>query len=100
MRTLNHLFKSFFLFLLVVLVITACSKTGPQGAPGPQGVAGPAGTVAKVIYSPWITPDGFGYSSDVGGPYFLYQKDDTAISQAILNNGAVLIYGKLNGYDG
>lgn len=100
MKTLNHLVKSFFLFLLVVLVITACSKKGPEGPQGPQGIAGPAGNVAKVIYSDWFLPNNYDVSTGLGAVNLSYIQPAPGITQKILDSGVVLTYGSLSAYDG
>ena len=109
MSTLKHLFKKPFLFLSVVLLIAACSKTGPEGPQGTQGTSGPAGAQgpagaagstgsANVIYSDWFTPQSYSVTSTTGINDFYYDKSATGITQDILDKGVILTYGKLNGY--
>lgn len=105
----------------MVLVLTSCGKdgaigptgavgatgpTGPQGTPGSNGTSGATGSVgatgatgtANVIYSDWITPST--YTKDtIFSTYHLYADlAASKITQAILDNGTVIVFGKLNGY--
>ncbi|HKB44847.1 MAG TPA: hypothetical protein VKC90_10665 [Chitinophagaceae bacterium] len=73
----------------------ATGATGPQG---PAGATGPAGT-ANVIYSAWFTPNIYTSSTVFGTDHWSYVKTAPGITQAILDNGAILVYGKLNGYN-
>lgn len=68
--------------------------TGANGATGPQG---PAGT-ANVIYSAWFTPPSYSLTVVFGINNIYYDKAAPGITQPILDNGAVLTYGKLAGY--
>ena len=94
-----------FVVALFSLLAVACQKgdTGPAGAAGPAGAVGaqgPAGT-ANVIYSNWFTPSGTsGYTKDtVFGTWgFYHDEAATAITQAVLDSGVVLTFGKLDGY--
>ena len=104
-----------FRLLMLLLVISAfiftnCTKEGPEGpagATGPQGPTGntgptgPQGVVgsANVIYSAWFTPATYTSSSVFGITNFDFNKAATGITQAILDNGVVLTYGKLLGYN-
>lgn len=94
--------------LLVSLVLTSCSpEDGADGAQGPQGVAGADGADgadgvdgnANVLSSDWFTPLDYTLSTGFGGINLL-DHDEAApeITQAILDTGVILVYGKLNGY--
>ena len=115
MKKFNYLLM---LLTSVMLFAASCGKngapgpqgpigaTGPAGANGTNGVAGPTGTTgatgatgsANVIYSGWITPSA--YTKDtIFSTYHLYANiPATAITQAILDKGTVVVYGKLDGY--
>lgn len=122
MKTVSGLFKRVVIILLLVTLFAACSKTGPtgpQGSTGPTGATGaqgpagangtngaagaagpqgPAGT-ANVIYSAWFTPSAYTVATAFGITHLDYNKPAPGITQAILDNGTVLTYGKLNGYN-
>src|SRR5882757_5324109 len=76
---------------IVLLSFGSCKKgdTGPQG---------PAGT-ANVVYSDWFTPSAYAVSTVFGLKNFDYRKAAPGITQLVLDSGAVLTYGKLNGYN-
>lgn len=113
------------LLLAITFIVINCTKEGPEGpvgAQGPQGPAGatgasgsagtagtpgtpgatgpqgPAGT-ANVIYSAWFTPSPYILNTVFGTDHWSYVKTAPGITQAILDNGAILVYGKLNGYN-
>lgn len=122
MKKINFLF---FLFITVGFVMISCSKEGPQGPAGatgatgpagpagptgatgvtgptgpvgPQGPQGPAGT-ANVIYSPWI-PDVFAQWGDTSMQLYgtLVRRriiPAPGITQAIIDQGVLLTYGRL-----
>ncbi len=117
--------KTNYLLLLstaFMLLLASCGKdgavgpTGPAGATGPQGPAGTNGTAgtsgstgatgptgatgtANVIYSDWITPASYTKTTVFGTIDFTYNITASKISQAILDNGTVFVYGRLNGYN-
>jgi hypothetical protein len=72
---------------------------GPVGPAGPAGPTGPAGT-ANVIYSAWFTPATYGGWVDTTINAQTLQKKfnrpTTAITQAVLDQGVVMVYMKLN----
>ena len=105
-----------------LLLIAGCGKdgaVGPQGATGPVGPVGPVGPTgsagtngtngtagatgatgtANVIYSNWYTPATYTKTTIFGTVNFTADIPATKITQAILDNGAVVVYGKLNGYN-
>ncbi|HZY36070.1 MAG TPA: collagen-like protein [Mucilaginibacter sp.] len=106
MKKINNLFL---LLAAAALLATSCGKNGapgPQGPAGPTGATGPAGPTgaagptgtANVIYSAWVTPSS--YTKDtVFSTWHLYANiAATKITQAILDQGTVIVYGKLDGY--
>ena len=78
-------------FVLSFVVFTSCKK-------GDTGPAGPAGT-ANVVYSDWFTPAAYTITTVFGLKNFDYRKTAPGITQLVLDSGAVLTYGKLNGYN-
>jgi hypothetical protein len=99
-------FKSVFLSMLSVIVLSilfvSCKKgdTGPAGATGPAGpagVAGPTGT-ANVIYSAWFTPGTYIKDTIFGIYGFNYDKATADITQKVIDSGTVITFGKLLGY--
>jgi hypothetical protein len=93
------------LSLFTLLLFSSCKKgdTGPIGATGATGAAGPAGPTgvtgsANVIYSAWFTPDTYIKDTVFDLYGFYYNKATTDITQAVLDSGVVLTYGKLDGY--
>jgi hypothetical protein len=104
-----------------VLLITSCGKNGavgPQGPTGPTGPQGPAGSTgsagtngtngatgatgatgtANVIYSAWTAPASYTKDTIFSTYHFYANIAASKITQAILDNGTVLVYGKLDGY--
>jgi len=63
-----------------------------------KGAKGDPGT-ANVIYSDWYTPATYAKTTIFGTINFTADIAATKITQAILDNGAVLVYAKLNGYN-
>lgn len=80
----------------------AQGPAGPAGATGPQGPAGPpgSGNGSSVSYSPWFNPKV--YLPNPGDPKNLANlisiQSVPDITQAIMDQGIVLTYAKLNGY--
>ena len=90
MKTLKPLYV---LFFAVMLLVAACSKTGPagaSGAPGPQGPAGPD----SVLHAAWITLQmSFdSVQSSTGDSVFSQILPAGSITQQILDSGLVLTY--------
>jgi hypothetical protein len=79
----------FLLFALSAILMTACVKEGPRGPAGQNGIDGNA----NVIASAWITPPA--WSGDTADWYF--DIISTAITQDIIDYGAVLAYMKIPG---
>ena len=83
--------------MVSLLLVTSCKKgdTGPAGETGP---AGPVGT-PNVIYSDWFTPDLYTKDTIFGIWGFNYNKTAASLTQTVLDSGAVLTFGKLEGYN-
>jgi len=108
MKKINYLFA----FIASALIFTSCGKdgavgpqgpagpTGPTGTTGTTGVAGPTGATgtANVIYSDWTTPATYTKTTVFGTTHFTAAIPASKITQAILDNGTVIVYGKLDGY--
>ena len=98
----NVILKTKFVLLALVIVFTfSCSEdgaVGPQGSAGKDGVDGQDGN-ANVVSSDWFTPSSYTLSTGFGGIKLLeHDQEATEITQEIIDSGAVLVYGKLNGY--
>jgi hypothetical protein len=120
--------KTNYLLLLpiaLMLLTASCGKdgavgpTGPIGPTGPQGAAGVSGTAgtngtkgatgtigatgatgtANVIYSDWVTPATYTKDTVFDAYHFYADIPASKITQAILDGGTVLVYGKLDGYN-
>jgi hypothetical protein len=110
MKRTNYLLLLAIAFMM--LVASSCGKngnpgpqgpigpTGPTGATGTAGATGPTGATgsANVIYSNWTTPSHYTKDTVFGTYHFYADIPATKITQAILDNGTVLVYGKLDGY--
>jgi hypothetical protein len=69
---------------------------GPTGPTGPQGPQGPAGT-ANVIYSTWgVSPNSLRDSTIDATLYNLTHFTAPSLSNAILDNGVVLVYMRIS----
>nr|WP_199082436.1 collagen-like protein [Pedobacter sp. ASV19] len=62
-----------------------------------KGAKGDPGT-ANVIYSDWITPSTYTKATVFGTIYFTADIAASKVTQAILDQGTVIVYGKLDGY--
>lgn len=83
------------ILLFPLLVIFLAANTGcKKGKDGPQG---PPGT-ANVKYSNWFTPDKFQAATVFGVIHLSYDKAVADITQPVIDSGAVLTFGKLEGY--
>lgn len=98
-------FSKIALSLAVSLTLLSCQKEGPQGDPGPEGPAGPAGPAgptgtANVRYSAWFTPSNHGGWVDTtingAAQQKKFRRPAPLVTQAILDQGMVLSYMKLN----
>ena len=81
----------FSILCIVVLTMTHCKK-------GDTGPAGPAGS-ANVTYSDWFTASPWTKDTVFSVYGFNYNKAAPAITQQILDSGAVLTFAKLSGYN-
>lgn len=114
MKKTNYLLLLAIAFM--VLVASSCGKNGNPGPQGPIGATGPTGATgaagvsgatgptgatgtANVLYSDWFTPSSYTQTTIFGTIHFDADKAATGITQAILDNGTVLVYGKLDGYN-
>jgi hypothetical protein len=111
-----------FAFIAAAVIFVSCGKdgavgpagpagrTGPTGPAGTNGTAGATGTngatgstgatgTANVIYSDWTTPLIYTKTTVFGTTHFSAIIPASKITQAVLDNGTVLVYGKLNGYN-
>jgi hypothetical protein len=94
---------SFFLLSFTLSTfLFSCTKgdQGPAGAAGAAGATGAQGPVgsANVVYSQWFTPPAYTKDTVFGIYGFVYNEATTDITQAVLDSGIVLTYGKLDGY--
>ncbi|HEY4063593.1 MAG TPA: collagen-like protein [Puia sp.] len=91
------------LIVLASVLIVSCQKgdAGPTGPVGPAGPTGATGTkgAANVIYSSWFTPAAYTKDTVFGIYGFSYTKATTDITQAVVDSGTVLTFGKLDGYN-
>ncbi|MDB5133582.1 MAG: hypothetical protein JWP37_185 [Mucilaginibacter sp.] len=102
MKKIHYLFA----FVIAAVIFASCGKdgaVGPAGQTGPTGAAGTAGATgatgtANVIYSDWITPAAYTKTTVFGTTDFTYNIAASKITQTILDNGTVIVYGRLNGY--
>ncbi len=85
-----------FCLLLFPILSSACKKgdTGPAGTTGSKGDPG----VPNVMYSDWFTPTSFVKTVSFGLNRLSFDKAATQITQPVIDSGAVLVFGKLNGY--
>jgi len=116
MKKTDYLLLLSIAFMLLAMV--SCGKdgaVGPTGATGQQGIAGTNGTngaagptgaigatgatgTANVIYSDWITPSSYTKDTVFSTYHFYADIPASKITQSILDNGTVLVFGKLDGY--
>ncbi len=96
---------SLFGLMISALLLTFCStEDGTDGAVGPageQGISGIDGADgnANVMSSDWYTPASYTLSSGLGSINLLeHNQAASEITQEILDNGIILVYGKLSGY--
>src|SRR3569833_917411 len=111
--------KQNYLLLLAIAFMLFATSRGKDGAVGPQGPAGPTGPTgtvgtagtngaagatgatgatgtANVIYSDWFTPATYAKTTIFGTVHFDADQAASGITQAIIDKGTVLVYGKLN----
>jgi len=84
--------RASWLLLSIALVTFGCGK----GDTGPTGPAGPAGS-ANVIYGAWVSVAAWTGPTVVATIHEMsYNLTPAALTQAILDNGVVLVYMKQN----
>ncbi len=87
--------------LVIGLAFSGCTgDTGPTGPTGDTGLNGPTGDpgTANVMYSAWFTPSSYTLTTPFGLNVLSHNEAAAQITQAILDTGVVLVFGKLNGY--
>lgn len=90
MRKILRPIRTIFSLLAAALLVIGCK--------GDDGPAGPPGT-ANVLYSAWFTAPAYDTATVAGIRHFSYTRAAPEITQSILDNGVVLTYGKLLGYN-
>ena len=88
---MKHMITPAICTLVLMFSISSCKK-------GDIGPAGPAGT-ANVIYSDWFTASPWVKDTVFNIWGFNYNKAAAALTQPVLDSGAVLVFGKLSGYN-
>lgn len=112
MKRLSTYFK---LVIVLAIFASACKgpagETGPAGATGAQGAAGPAGatgpagpagkdgkdgagTASNITTSAWITAKPADWDTNEDSTFFSIFAIEKAVTQAVLDKGAVLAYVK------
>lgn len=101
------------LLIVISFITLSCSEEGPAGPAGPAGptgatgatgalgatgATGPTGT-ANVVYGEWYTPAAYDVTTVFGMKKFTNTVAVPEITQELLDNGVVLVYGKLLGYN-
>lgn len=106
-------------FIFISTMIVSCAKDGedgaigPQGSQGEQGVAGIAGAdgeqgdqgeqgetgTANVIYSDWLDTPIVDNDNNIMSPTANGSLDVPGLSQEIVDQGTVLVYGKVSAND-
>lgn len=104
---MRRIFLVFTLAVATAAMIVACKKgdPGPAGAQGPAGPTGPTGATgpigtANVIYSTWAgfqTADWKKDSATNLGYFLKAERNVTAITQAVLDQGLVLGFLRITG---
>jgi len=84
--------------LLPCVSIVILALAAPSCKKGDTGPAGPAGT-ANVIYSDWFQPATYTKDTVFGIWGFSYTQPAPGITQAVVDSGTVIVYGKLKGYN-
>jgi hypothetical protein len=92
--------KDFFILGLAIILVSSCTKEGPQGpqgkkgppgTPGQPGPAGPQGQTGTthVFYSDWIT---INLRPTSNPDIFVQEIKSTGLTADIVNTGVVLMY--------
>ena len=91
--------------LLIIAILATCKgpqgEIGLQGSTGPQGtqgIAGPAGS-ANLIVSAWAKVPDSAWLANADRTYFTIAKDDSKITQSILDKGLTIAYYRNTGRD-
>ena len=79
------------MILFIPYALISCKK-------GDTGPAGPSGST-NVVYSDWFTPGSYKKDTIFGTWGFDYNKTVTEITQQVIDSGAVITFGKLDGYN-
>lgn len=92
------------LLIVISFMSLSCSEegpAGPAGATGATGAAGPTGATgtANVIYVSWFTPSSYEATTIFGITHFTHSEAAPELTQEVLDNGVVLVYAKLLGYN-
>lgn len=90
--------KKLFILTIGTMAILCVAISCKKGDTGPQGPGGEDGN-ANVIYSNWFTPTTYKKDTVFGNWGFRHDQPVAAITQSILDSGAVLTFGKLLGYN-
>lgn len=122
MKTLQFT-KQFLIVVLISSLFVACSKedgedgaVGPQGPQGEQGIQGEAGEdgedgedgeqgekgdtgTANVIYSEWLDSPIVDADDNIESPTANGDIDAASLSQEIVDQGTVLVFGKVEAND-
>jgi hypothetical protein len=81
------------LFLILISAFNSCKKEGPQGPQGEQGVQGPPGSVNIIVKKFSIDSVDWSLYGTLGtDAYYETALSIPDISQAIVDNGTVLLY--------
>ncbi len=107
MKKLFFSTKVFLTAFLAIALVSCSAEDGSDGATGPQGPAGQNGIDgvdgedgnANVIDIGWFTPPSYSLTVNFGINYIEHDEPIDEITQEVVENGVVLIYGKLNGYN-
>ncbi len=78
------------LLVCIALVTLGCAK-GDRGPTGPAGPRGPVGTT-NVIYSEWYSPATWVLETQFGIVFRTFTMTTTSLTQAVIDNGVVLVY--------
>lgn len=87
--------KKYFLVAVIAMAVVFFVAGCKKGDTGPQGPTGNA----NVMYSEWFKPATYKKDTVFGIWGFNYTHSDPAITQAMLDSGAVLTFGKMHGYN-
>lgn len=95
-----HRVPQLMLFVVSILLLTACSKEGPQGPQGDKGETGATGAIGPVgetgstdvIYSKWVYAHTFGDSTIDNSAIKVGYIDAPKLTSTMLNSGEVKVY--------